>query len=1144
MRETPASPSLASACHLHAQAPGPEFQNIQLSLNLGESRPVAHLQNAWQQVAAGQGAFHASFTRAATGEMLRRETDDSAIAWTTLDWKDVPPAEIPARWQALLENDARQPFDLAAPPLLRIQAIELPGGHCHQLVTFPKLLLDEDTLFHVLCEWLEVLEGRPPQEPAQPTPAPTATPAVSEWWSRFFSRAAQPLTLEIYPRRQPAPGSHLRQENWLLLDRETSRDLKTLCQRLGLEPRDVFLAVWALVLGRLSSREGVLLLAPTAHDNLLPCQPALSHDTKVETWLREVAQSEKDRSENSAIGLERTLLLADPPRKLRDFSAAFFWSPPPLNDRIHDVFPRWINFDAKITGHSQFPLTFQVRDGNRFALQIETDPSICPPEEAAALLERLTRTLDAILENPARKLGDISILTETERQTLGPAGAPTTPSAPSSVETTFATVAKTQPDALAVSGPGDGALSFSELDSHATSLAAWLRAENLADGWNIGVCLTPTPWLPVAILGILRAGNTCVPVEPRSPAEWLTTRLDSSDVELVICDSGTAAAFDGTTRRLLILDQQWETVAASPGSVTDPAPQKFAFLLTGTETDPAPDLRAFKPAFLAAACRESLQLLELAPGDRIPLLAAAGTGAFVETLLCSLLSGATLVLPEENDPLAVVTQNITHLRLSAAQWRVLVARFLRAKEPLPESLRTLCIETDRPVPATQAASGPWNADGRVREIFFFSPAGLSGAALRVFPAEQAGTPLPAGRPGAGVHASLLDPAGQPLPPHYPGRLEMSFPHQGDETYSCQAWRDRSGAYHFVPTPHAAVEEAFAALPGVLDVHAATVQESGRSQPAVWTVLHDPAAQIAPETSRTAAQHLPAALRPVFVLTVDELPLTPGGQIHESKLPRPTITPAPSPTTSPRPDKPAEPVVSATTAREWDPLVLLHKTPEAPVLFLIHDFGGNPEKYRPLAALLRDDWTLYATTARGLHQPSACHLTVETEAAALVEAVCLLDPDGPFHLCGYGYGAILAMEMARQLRIAGRQVPYLALLGSRPPESETRPDWRKTLTRVFSMGSAKPAAAPIPSTPAAAAHRTALENYHGKPLNGPAGIILGADMGRDVEAAWMDCVPEGIVETISCPTAQMLSEPPVKRLSVILREWTVPSGNGE
>lgn len=1145
MPEHPASPTLASACHVFAQAPGPEFQNVQLSLNLGESRAVAHLQTAWQQVASQHAAFHASFSRAATGETLIRQTTESQIAWTTLDWKTVAPAEIPSRWQALLAEDARQPFDLASPPLLRIQAIELPGGHCHQLVTFPKLLLDEDTLFHVVCEWLEVLEGRPPQEPSAPPAAPSATPAVSDWWARFFSRSTIPLTLAIQPPRQPDPATPLRQENTVLLDRDTSRDVKSLCQRLGIEPRDVFLAVWTLVLVRLSPDGAGLLLSPSAHDNLLPCQPPLPPDTRIESWLRDVARSEKDRSEHSTIGLERTLLLADPPRRLRDFSAAFFWAPPPLNDRIHDVFPRWINFDAKLSSRSQFPLTLQVRDGNRFAIQLETDPSLCPQEEAAALMERLTGTLTALLENPGGTPGEISILTESERPTFGIAApAPRQSPPPSPVEVAFAAIAKNQPDALAVTGPGEGALSFSELDSHANSLASWLRAENLADGWNIGVCLTPTPWLPVAVLGILRAGDTCVPVEHRSSAEWLAARLESSDVELVICDSGTASIFDGTTRRLLVLDREWELVASSPASVTDPAPQKFAFLLNGTASDPAPDLCAFTPAFLAAACQEGIRLLEMAPDDRIPLLAAAGTGAFVETLLCPLLSGATLVLPEENDPLASATQSATHLRLSATQWRVLISRFLRTGKSLPDTLRTVCVETDTTLPVIRNAWNQRNPEGRVRLVAVFSPAGLSGAGLRVFPTEHSGPLWPAGLPGPGVHACLRDPAGQPLPPHHPGRLEMRFAHQDDKPFSHPAWRDRSGAYHFVPAPHAAVEEAFASLPEVLDVHASTVEENGRPLTAVWTVLRTPSAQISPETSRSAAQHLPASLRPAFVLSVSEFPLTPGGRIHDTQLPRPTLAPAQAKVAAQTEEKPAEPAVPTVPADEWDPLVLLQKTPEAPVLFLIHDFAGSPDTYRSLATLLREDWTLYATTARGLHQPSACHRTVETEAAALVEAVCLLDPDGPFHLCGYGYGAILAMEMARQLRIAGRQVPYLALVGSRPPETETRPDWRKTLTRVFSIGSAKSPPPAIPSTPVAATHQSALEAYRAKPLAGPAGIILGSDMGRDVEAAWLEVVPEAIVESVSHPSAQLLTDPAVKRLSVLLRQWTVPAADGE
>ena len=70
----------------------------------------------------------------------------------------------------------------------------------------------------------------------------------------------------------------------------------------------------------------------------------------------------------------------------------------------------------------------------------------------------------------------------------------------------------------------------------------------------------------------------------------------------------------------------------------------------------------------------------------------------------------------------------------------------------------------------------------------------------------------------------------------------------------------------------------------------------------------------------------------------------------------------------------------------------------------------------------------------------------------------------------------------------------------------------------------------------------MKNYKARPLSGPAGIVLGTDMGREVEEAWINSVPEAIVETISCPTAQMLSEPPVKRLAVIMREWVVPSEN--
>jgi len=1137
MPETPASPALATACFLHAAAPDAAFQNVQLSLNLGESCPAEALREAWQKVADGRSILRSHFSKAATGETLHRTREATEVSWSTLDWKDVPPAEISALWQDVQEKDAVQAFDPSKPPLVRFQAIELPGGHCHLLVTFPKLLLDEDALFHILCEWIEALQGAVPQsEEASNGPEP-ASPATAEWWSRFFSGNPGPLHFEVYPKTLSGAASHARQEHSILLDREQSRELKALSQRLGLAEQDVFLAAWSLVLSRLTSREDALILANSS-GNFLPARIPITNDMRIESWLKDIARGEKERTQNSAISLERALLLAEPPRKLREFPAAFVWSPPPLNDRIHDVFPRWINFDARIVGPSQFPLTLQVRDGNRFLLHLQTDPALCPAAEADVLLQRVAQALQFFADNPARHVGEVSILTESESRSLETVRKPGTSEVPPSVEKTIAATAARQPDVLAITGPNGADLSFAEVDSHARSLATWLRNENLADGWNIALCLTPTPWLPVAVLGILRAGDTCVPLGPGSSPAWLSARIESSDVELIICDSRTAPFFDGSTRRLLVLDQQWETVSASTGG-GEAAPKKNAFLLTGTETDDAPDLRSLSPDFVAFACQQTIAVQALGPGDSVPLLSVAGTGAFVETLLCSLMSGATLVLPEENDPLAVVENGSpTHLRLSSAQWLALTVRLQRAGVLLPGSVRVVSVETNGTMAGRQAS---WSAvqNGHATGIFFFSPSGLSGAGVRsIFSDSESFADTAIGLPGAGVTASLRDPAGLSLPAGYPGRLDLSFPPADDGTYSLPAWRDHSGIFHFVTAQGDAASLALRSHPDVLVAHCASVQTGRRTEFGAWVIWRPEATATPADLMQILSRHLPENLRPDFLLPVTEFSLTSAGAINPAALPRPVETPA----TPARPETPSAPRHTP-IAKDWEPLVLLHKTADAPVLFLVHDLEGETEKYRALAGLLKTDWTLYGTTARGLHNPSACHLTVETEAAALVETICLLDPDGPYHLFGYGYGAVLAMEMARQFRIAGRQIPYLALAGARPPDSTAPDDWKRTLSRVFSFGSAKSTTPPASAgTPVAAAHLTALKNYHSRPLSGPAGIVLGTDMGRDVEEAWLNSVPEAIVETISCPNAHMLSEPPVKRLAVIMREWVVPTEN--
>ena len=60
------------------------------------------------------------------------------------------------------------------------------------------------------------------------------------------------------------------------------------------------------------------------------------------------------------------------------------------------------------------------------------------------------------------------------------------------------------------------------------------------------------------------------------------------------------------------------------------------------------------------------------------------------------------------------------------------------------------------------------------------------------------------------------------------------------------------------------------------------------------------------------------------------------------------------------------------------------------------------------------------------------------AASYVEAIRLVQPDGPYVIAGMCEGAIIAFTMTRVLEAAGERVAFLAMLDAWPLENTTRP----------------------------------------------------------------------------------------------------------
>jgi non-ribosomal peptide synthetase component F/pimeloyl-ACP methyl ester carboxylesterase len=1150
MRESPAQPAQTTACFLHASAPSAEFQNVQLSVSLGEACPAARVRQAWQQVMAQYSVLRSSFFKVPTGAFLYREHEGIEALWRLMDWTKVTADEAPGRWSALLEEDAAQPFDLARPPLIRFAAIELPAGHCHLLMTYPKVLLDEDTLFRLLCAWLGALEGALPLDVEEQSRPFEESQTAANWWSKLLAEIPEPKILRVYPRRGlDWPGTP-RAETSLTLDKETSEGLLKLCKELTISARDAFLAFWSFVAGRLTARDQVTLLAgcPLSGprnlgwgliENFLPCTVAIQNERTVSQWLREVARGEEERRYQAAISLPRVLQLSKPPRDLNEFPMAFIWLSTALNDRIHRALPRWIHADVKAVQRSIFPFTFEVRTGVQFAIRVEFDPEFFPSTEAVKLLERVARVTSAVAKDPARKVSSLTILTKAESELPQPKETgPVVERPTASVREKIASVITQQPLALAIEGPNDAALSFAELDSCARLLAGHLRDEDPSHGRRIAICLTPTPWLSVAMLGIVLAGNPCVPLDPNSSATWLASKLTACDVAIVLCDSITAPLFASLECKLIILDQKWDAITSTATGEVSPVPApKTALLLTGTEFDDPPILRALSPQIWLEACLEAIAHWGLQPGDRIPLLATSGTAAFVEVMLSAMLAGATVVLLDNEDLCASLTNaRPSHLRLTAGQWRNWIIGLRGDRAVLPESLRCVCIEEEVIAPAIHAQWQNVN-DGQAKTIFFSSPAGLSGLSVCYEAGDRPGlsvclSDIPVGAPGPGVAARLLDSGGHPLPPLYPGQITIELLDDHAERFTAPAWRDKSGIIHFIPSEDGLVERSLADISGVQDAHSVIIETGAKPTRYAWLILREGGVSV-PQEVHALLGHLPRKLQPDFLYAVAEFPLTPGGTIDSAKLYRSTLDqPSQSSDTGRKP----EPV-------NWQPLLLLHSTPNAPTLFLIHDLEGNPEKYRHLVSLLSQDWTLIGTTARGINEPAACHQTVESEAAALVEAVRMQDPDGPYHFFGYGFGAILAFEMAHQLRAAGLKVRYLALTGSRAPSLNGKGDyWMHSLSRAFSRAGKREVVAELQPASVELSHANAMREFRTRPLAGPCCVIMGTSMARDHEVAWRACAPEATINRLNCDPDQMLKEPTVKSLAGILREYAKASFN--
>ena len=407
----------------------------------------------------------------------------------------------------------------------------------------------------------------------------------------------------------------------------------------------------------------------------------------------------------------------------------------------------------------------------------------------ASTMERMAghfeTMLEAIVARPELKLSRLPMLTVAEKRQLEDWNQTDTefPCECCMHELVEAQAARS-PNATAAEH-ADQRLTYRELEQRANQLAHFLKKRGVGPESRVGICLRRSLELPVALLGVLKAGGACVPLDPAYPKERLAYMLEDSQTSLVLTQPGLLAEVTDFDAEIVTLDADWSSFSneSSEPVHSGVKPDNLAYVIYTSGSTGKPRGVLLSHLGLVNHNTAAVNLFGITQEDRMAQFASISFDIAIEEIFPTWIAGAALVIREEDATLAVgdflrwvEERRVTALDLPTAYWHELVGELSDSTLQLPESLRIVIVGGEK---ASSAKLAAWRkiAGSRVRWVNTYGPTETSVIVTAFEPKNSEDIPavLPIGHPIANTKIYILDADLQPLPVGIAGDLYVSGP---------------------------------------------------------------------------------------------------------------------------------------------------------------------------------------------------------------------------------------------------------------------------------------------------------------------------------------------------------------------------------
>ncbi|MGH6812120.1 MAG: amino acid adenylation domain-containing protein [Methylocella sp.] len=844
---------------------------------------------------------------------------------------------LDTRLAVIIESEATTPFDLVNGPLIRFTLIQDNASDRHKLVITGHHIVCDGWSMNILLEELGVLYSARLSEASANLPQPhsfvdysarhgAVQPEAEAYWLQQFAQPPEPLALPLdhpRPTLKSFRGDTLRGT----IDASLYERIKQAAARNGCTLFAVLLTAYQLLLARLSGQSGVVAGIPTAGQSLHGEGPLVGHCVNFlplrgqfpdgVTFLEAARKTQQlllDAADHQSYTFGSLVRALDMPREINrlplieaQFNLERIGQDLPFQDLA-------VSTDANPKRFVNFDLFFNVVAEDR-GLIIDCDYSTDLFDKAtiARWIVHYRTLLEAVAGEMDREALRLPMLTPAEENGLHTALAgPDYPIPELAIHELIDLQAAATPDAVAVRFE-DTTLTYRELMMRADRVAWRLLAAGVARATPVAIYLDRSAELAVAMLAVLKAGGTYVPLDPIYPPARIHAIVSEADVKIALT---SATLEDGIKAAIPVCIGIGEAGA-------DLAEQQLPHLPRVRPTDLA--YRIFtsgstgRPKGIDIEHRSVVNLLiamRQSPGiSAADVFLAVTTPCFdiaALEIFLPLTAGAELAIASRADvmdPFSLVglitRTSTTMMQATPALWRVLLEAGLN-----PKGLKILCggEALDQKLARDLGSGELWNMYGPTETTIWSLAERQNGGAIDF------------GRPIANTRMYILDAAGNTAAVGVAGELciagaglargyhknqaltQQSFtenPFSSGTSGRLYRTGDRArylanGRFELLGRADSQIKlRGFRIELG--DVEDALRRVSGRPETAA--VLHgdDLVGYIAaPESTvesvtglRTKLrEELPDYMVPAHILRLDALPRTQNGKIDRKALPRP------------------------------------------------------------------------------------------------------------------------------------------------------------------------------------------------------------------------------------------------------------------